>query len=272
MPQKNYDNLFCPVCASQSYWSVLKANKETLGAFEIIKCGLCGLSRTFPIPNEKSPTDYEYYQNLYYQNSRKYFEYMREILNIVQLYKTKGEVLDIGCGVGFLVELATKMGYNAQGIDPSMAARFAREERGLNIIQGNLFEAKFPDKRFDIIVMNHVLEHISEPVPLLREVNRILKNDGIFITCQPNIRSLMFFIQKANWYPLQPQEHLWQFTPKSVALLLEKGNFTVVKSIITSVDHRPYIGLKGIIKKIILGMAQAINLGDSCIIVARKVS
>lgn len=76
------------------------------------------------------------------------------------------------------------------GVEPDQeAVRIAREQFRLEIFQGTLEEARFPDDNFDAITLNHVIEHVTDPISLLTECRRILKPVGKLVVVTPNIWS-----------------------------------------------------------------------------------
>jgi 2-polyprenyl-3-methyl-5-hydroxy-6-metoxy-1,4-benzoquinol methylase len=148
----------------------------------------------------------------------------------------KGRLLDVGCAEGLFPELAVKDGWDVTGTEIShFAAQYGKEKLGLNIIQGELIDMKFPDNTFDAITMWHVLEHTREPIAVLREIRRILKDNGVFILAIPNLNNFLFQFayrlfrgRKVHLFDPDDRElHLYHFTPETIKLALEKTGFSV---------------------------------------------
>ena len=138
------------------------------------------------------------------------------------LYVQNGKALDIGCGTGHFVLTLEKLGYEAYGIEPSeYAARIGKENFGLNIKTGTLLDHKFPDNYFHLITMNHVLEHLYNPVETLKEIKRILHPGGIVLIRTPNMDSYGYKKFKNNWGPLETPRHLMLYSSKSLSTLAE---------------------------------------------------
>ena len=91
------------------------------------------------------------------------------------------------------------------GIEPSKTASESARQSGLNVIQGY-----FPDTivqgLFDAIIMSHVLEHIQEPIGLLKHVSNSARG-GYVLLVQTNWRGLMPRIYKEKWYAWVPEHH-----------------------------------------------------------------
>ncbi len=101
-----------------------------------------------------------------------------------------GKLLEVGCGDGTRLARLRDLGWEVYGqeTDPH-AASYARDTYAVPVHLGALEEARFPDARFDAVIMNHVIEHVHDPVRLLRECNRLLKPGGTFVAVTPNAES-----------------------------------------------------------------------------------
>jgi 2-polyprenyl-3-methyl-5-hydroxy-6-metoxy-1,4-benzoquinol methylase len=141
-------------------------------------------------------------------------------------FKRNGILLDVGAGVGTLMHVAKKHGFETYGVEISeWASAYARDKRGLNMITGALENAAYPDAHFDVIVINHVLEHVADPIKLLSKVRRILKDDGVLVVGVPNIGSIMARIMRERWLSLRPEEHIWHFSANTLRRLIDKAEF-----------------------------------------------
>src|SRR5271166_6581694 len=104
----------------------------------------------------------------------------RKILEIAHKLQPGGRLLDIGAGSGFLVEQAIQMGYQAEGIEPSAWLQKMAAERGLPVRLGT-FPHPAVSRRFDVITLIDVLEHVSDPLGLLRHITESLAGNGTAI-------------------------------------------------------------------------------------------
>jgi SAM-dependent methyltransferase len=142
----------------------------------------------------------------------------------------KGRLLDIGCGNGRYLSTMKKLGWQVSGVEKNpKASKYAREELHLDVNTGDLLDYKYQDKSFDAVTMWHSLEHLYEPLQTLKEVSRILNNDGLLVVAAPNIDSFVAKIFKTYWYGLQLPIHLIAFTPDSIAKMLNQAGFDVKK-------------------------------------------
>lgn len=106
------------------------------------------------------------------------------------LKQEKGNLLDVGCGLGFFVKavLTKKPGWSAVGYEISkQAVKFANEQNGMKTVYAGLVQdSKLPNESFDIITLWDVIEHIPKPHSLLTYLHGLLKPGGILFLQTPN--------------------------------------------------------------------------------------
>jgi 2-polyprenyl-3-methyl-5-hydroxy-6-metoxy-1,4-benzoquinol methylase len=131
-----------------------------------------------------------------------------------------GRLLDIGCALGYSVEEALARGYDAQGVEPapSAAAHAARRLPG-RITAGTLESARFPGGRFDVVTLIDVIEHVADPLALLRELARVTAPGGRLALTTPDLSSLSARAMGNRWPYLIP-EHLGYFGRETLARAL----------------------------------------------------
>lgn len=141
-----------------------------------------------------------------------------------------GRLLDVGCGSGELLERHVALGWGGWGVEISPeAARYAREQRGLRVWQGDLPGASFPAATFDMVVFSHSLEHMFSPTATLREANRILRPGGRLFLALPNAASAEARLFGRWWLGWDVPRHLYHFTPKSLNRCLRQTGFRVIR-------------------------------------------
>jgi SAM-dependent methyltransferase len=105
-----------------------------------------------------------------------------------------------------------------------MAASRARE-KGLPCITSSIEDCSWPEGSFDVIIMSMVLEHLSDPLSILRRVNRLLKPGGRLLLSVPNINGIEARLFGSYAYTLQVPTHLAHFTPKTLSRMLSEAGF-----------------------------------------------
>jgi 2-polyprenyl-3-methyl-5-hydroxy-6-metoxy-1,4-benzoquinol methylase len=165
-----------------------------------------------------------------YQLKERY-NFTRASFAFKQIKKINGvtNILDIGCGVGILVNLLNSKGYNADGIDSSKSAlEFAKLYSKGNFYLASIGSFK-PKHYYDLVVATQVLEHLRDPNDFLLKIKNILNVDGYLYIETPNLYS---WNKRSIWrsrigglfYGL---DHRIVYTPKSLANLIERNNFSV---------------------------------------------
>lgn len=191
----------------------------------------------------------------------------RELLDLIPL--KHGKILDVGCGIGWVVDEAINRGFQAVGID-SCREYVEEGKKKLKVdLRVSPLEKFRGREKYDIVILKHVLEHIIDPKKFLTKVSTLLTARGYLIVSCPNINSLMARIFLEKWYGLVPMEHRWHYTKNNLPKLLVKNGFVVEKVIHSNMWYKTP-GLKGFVIKLILLIADITNSGDLITVIARK--
>lgn len=264
----------CPCCGGCEWEHANQLPAFIFGvSAEIIVCHSCGCGATWPSPSlrENYYQENQGYSELFTQNAALYNIFAKGLLKsldgiIDPLGKT---MLDIGCGGGFLVQAATDIGMIAEGVEANAEMVGWGKSRGLNVSQLSVEQLKVSGKRFDVIVLSAILEHLKNPHDLLLSCKDILRDGGVVLVSQASFDGLLPRLFAWGWYGWQPQEHFWHFTPKSFNKLAEKSGYRTQKLVRGSLYHQ-WFGKGGI--KVLLGRNTAtllaklgamLNRGDS---------
>jgi len=155
-----------------------------------------------------------------------------------------GRLLEIGCGAGELLNHLRSLGWEVEGVEPdAQVVGQARRKYGLNIHSGDLASLDFTGENFDVIVINHVIEHLHDPRKILRECHRILKRGGSLVIVTPNTKSLAHRLFQNNWLWLDPPRHLHLFSQANLGRCARSSGFEKAKVWSTSVHAmRVFVG------------------------------
>lgn len=138
----------------------------------------------------------------------------------------KGKILDIGCGNGRFLSQMKKLGWSVQGVDiDEKAASMARDLYDIDVFVGKLENAYFRAETFDVITMNHVIEHDYNPIQLLKKSWEALKPGGRLVLSTPNIESRGHKKFKKSWRGLEPPRHLILFSMNSLKTCTQQAGF-----------------------------------------------
>ncbi len=137
-------------------------------------------------------------------------------------------VLDVGCGDGRFLALMRDLGWRVRGVEPDPAAAVvARSHVGDVVAVASLEDAGLEDVSADAITLNHVVEHLPDPVATLRECRRILRPGGLLVVRTPNARSLGRRWFGEAWLHWDPPRHLFVFTPGTLRECLARAGLAV---------------------------------------------
>lgn len=166
-------------------------------------------------------------------------EYIKKNLNL-----NGKKILDLGCGNGRIGALFIKNN-EVYGIDFSESAVEIANQKGIKAQVGDIgLKLPFEDGEFDVVLLVEVMEHVFDPVFLLREISRVLKKDGILFCAVPNAGNFMnrlFFLLKGDFRDYTAKfnvlhagfsftEHIRVLSPKVIEKLLECCNFKIIHS------------------------------------------
>jgi 2-polyprenyl-3-methyl-5-hydroxy-6-metoxy-1,4-benzoquinol methylase len=131
--------------------------------------------------------------------------------------RERGRLLDVGCGSGDFVRRMRSLGWDACGVDPDPGAVGRGRETGLQICEGTIADLG-EDERYDVITLNHVIEHVPDAIFLLTECRKRLRDQsGILLITTPNIKALGHKLFKRYWRGLETPRHLILFSPAALS-------------------------------------------------------
>lgn len=145
-----------------------------------------------------------------------------------------GKLLEVGCGNGTRLSKIAALGWYVEGQEVDPVSANVASRKGMKIHVGYLDKLGLKDESFDAIVMNHVIEHVHDPVEHLSECRRLLKPNGTIIVVTPNSRSLGHRLFKSNWRGLEPPRHVMVHSLNSIrraafiAGFYEQGTWTTM--------------------------------------------
>jgi len=154
-----------------------------------------------------------------------------------------GRVLEVGCGSGKQLATLAARGWDVQGLDvDEEAAAQARKAYGIPVFCGPLHEAGFRDEEFDAVVTSHVIEHVYDPIGLLRESRRVLKQGGRLVVITPNANGWGHARFGRSWRGLEPPRHLFLFSRKTLEHVARACGFCDVKTSTTAARSEWTVG------------------------------
>ena len=126
-----------------------------------------------------------------------------------------------------LCSIYAGFGWDVIGIDFDPAAIENARAKGLTVALGDLAQQDYSDNTFDAIIINHVVEHVLNPLDLLHECYRILKPSGKLMVATPNAVCWGHYLYGENWRGLEPPRQLHIFTRSALITFFEKTRFSL---------------------------------------------
>ncbi len=139
-------------------------------------------------------------------------------------FPEKGKLLDIGAGTGEFLLAAQKNGWHVQGIEPDEDARKLASQKGINLVDDSL---KLSTNQFDVITMWHVFEHVYDLNQQIKQLESLLKENGLLIIAVPNYKSYDAEHYKEFWAAYDVPRHLWHFSRISFQKLFKNSEFSL---------------------------------------------
>ncbi len=148
----------------------------------------------------------------------------------------KGRLLEVGFGSGEMLDKLSTWGWQVEGIDFDPTAVANAKARGLNVRQGD-FLAEAP-AQYDVIFLNHVWEHLPEPIAMLKACAERLSSGGRLLIAQPNSAAYGLDVYQQHWLALDVPRHVYLYQAKTLRRLAENCGLDSTKiQIHSSVLH-----------------------------------
>jgi 2-polyprenyl-3-methyl-5-hydroxy-6-metoxy-1,4-benzoquinol methylase len=142
-------------------------------------------------------------------------------------------LLDVGSGDGDFLRRAKTAGYEAVGQEINPAAVASARAAGLDVRLGPLEDAGFAPQSFDAVRLWHVLEHVAEPLQILKTARALLAPSGVLVVGVPDFDSPARRMFGAQWAGLQLPFHRHHFNPRTLRRAMSVSGFRV-----RSLHHR----------------------------------
>lgn len=191
---------------------------------------------TFPVP--KNLEDY-YKSEKYISHTDSKKGFFNKIYQFVKNYTLQKKVdlinsfgfenksiLDVGAGTGDFLKVCLQNNWTVFGTEPNQKAREIAKQKQL-FLKNDLQE--FSNKKFDVITLWHVLEHVENVSVFISQLKNLLSENGKLIVAVPNFKSDDAKHYKEFWAAYDVPRHLWHFSQKSIHLLFENENMSVQK-------------------------------------------
>ena len=225
----------CTLCGSKQAESFL----PELRLVRCLGCGVVYADEQLPLEELKKLYSKDYFTSpcSMEQGYDDYLEdrplirhtFQKRLDMLEKYYPEKGKLLDVGCAMGFFVEVAGENNWEAEGLDISDFCIQYMKEKGLKAHLTTLPEFECRNNSYDIITMWDYIEHSPAPGKDFEKSYQLLKPGGLLALITPDIESLPAKWFKKNWMGFKDYEHIYFFSGNVLKDALKKRNFEILK-------------------------------------------
>ncbi len=238
----------CPLCRRRTKTSVWLEAEEGKASFVYRRCSDCGFVFLSLPPDEDEIL--EYYAHEYYgEGSHKFQSWLeafrlffawKRMCRTQRFFSRPGKALDIGCGQGTFLQLLQREGWECHGTELTEESATRASRRGIPVSVGEIQEDQFPPHSFDLVSFWQVLEHLRDPMKILKGLRPLMKKGGIVAISTPNIESLQAKVASGRWFHLDPPRHLGLFSPKTLERMMRSLGFHTLEVRHFSMEQNPF--------------------------------
>jgi putative peptidoglycan lipid II flippase len=238
----------CPLCAGVEFRILVSNDRYNMGV-QTGRCCQCGLVMTNPVPNEEAMRDfYKHHYRRYYSKTETptipYTEesgladrakYTATYLQERNLFFKGARILDVGCSEGSILKDIKRREPSVEvvGVEPSVAfAQFARDYLGSRVYATLAELSATGESAFHLIIVNHVLEHVENPVHLLTQLKHLMAHDGSIYVDVPDISA---YTSLADFHIA----HRYHFSIRTLLATVHKADLRVADISRHSPPHHP---------------------------------
>lgn len=210
-------------------------------SFEYWRCPQCAHVTTFPYPTtEQIIAHYKSgFADTNYRNVREHAATYRGamhdlLMRITHELEQRGRpsrgatLLDVGCFTGEFLEVAAQEGIDGYGIELQEEAVAIAQERlpgRIQCVDVMRDDPSFPIGQFDVVTLLGIVEHVTDPLRLIRRSRELLAPGGLLFVQTPNAEAFLATIMRRYWPPFAPVEHIHIFSRSSLRRALEREGF-----------------------------------------------
>jgi len=221
-----FQDIKCIVCKNEdkNLFSVRYRKSDC----SIVRCEVCSFH--FIPPFYRKQIDYTRYKSREVANQVKqadqWLKIQRNLLRyqLIHRYKKQGSVYDVGAGFGHFLLTGRQLGHEVYGCELSLAnVDFVKNQLNIAIENTNFLNIS-EEKKYDIVTLWDVLEHIDEADQIIEKASRITKRGGVLLIQVPQIDSLLARIFRGNWWAMG-LDHVNYFSKRTIRQLLSRYGF-----------------------------------------------
>jgi 2-polyprenyl-3-methyl-5-hydroxy-6-metoxy-1,4-benzoquinol methylase len=154
---------------------------------------------------------------------------LKRKLGLINSFKTESKnILDVGAGTGDFLKICAANNWKVLGVEPNENARNIAKEKGI-VLKEDLLQIE--NKKFDVITLWHVLEHVEKLSEYILKLKELLSENGRLIIAVPNYKSDDAKYYKEYWAAFDVPRHLWHFSQSSIRKIFSEDNMFVEQTL-----------------------------------------
>jgi spore coat polysaccharide biosynthesis predicted glycosyltransferase SpsG/SAM-dependent methyltransferase len=244
--------------------------------YSIFRCSRCGDLFLYELRDKGEIYDKkDYFLDDYERQYGKSYIEDRENIVLLGLDRIKtiekiaggrGRILDVGCALGFFLDLARSRGWEVQGIEISdFAGRWAKKNLSLDVFTGSFLDMDLEPESYDAVSFLFVAEHLGDMDSVARKTYAILKKGGIICIALPNRGGISYRINRKEYIDRHPRDHYIDTTVRNLRRFLRGYGFKQKRVRITGIHPERFFRAvgKSCSDRIYRGAAKIFSLGDT---------
>jgi SAM-dependent methyltransferase len=214
----------CPLCER----GLAEAGAAPLPAFgrdHLVRCGACGFTFSILIPSDDDYARvYGNYDYVSEDQARTDLNRQREadVVRSLMPYKATGKVIDVAAGAGRFLEHFQEAGFDCYATEFDVRLQALLAQKGFRVVPGGTMP-ETEEAIFDIVMFTEIIEHINNPMPVLRSLSRLLRPGGCLYVTTPNFNSLERRLLGADWGMICWPEHITYWTPRTLEKAMQRS-------------------------------------------------
>ena len=283
LPKGQLEHVFCPTCGENKERKLIFSRADSISFYN---CLGCNIEYASPRLKEESLLnlyegdgwrDTAYYENWKSEKGKDYYLVQENIKLVKKFLPSGSSILDVGCDIGLTVKSLEENNYYSEGVEVStIGSKIASEKTGIKVQNCKLQDYQ-TDAKFDGVLLLNVLEHLYDPIQILKECGDNTKQGGYIFLHVPNhdgwsAKYKKYLHKKGiknDYKHFGFPAHIYAFNKKSLAKMLDKSGFEAVH--FESWSNILTRGKVNIFNYALVQLIKKFSLSDYIVCVAKKI-
>jgi spore coat polysaccharide biosynthesis predicted glycosyltransferase SpsG/SAM-dependent methyltransferase len=182
----------------------------------------------------------------------------------------KRRILDVGCALGFFLEIARERGWETVGVEVSgYAASWAREHGGVEVLCGSFLRVSLEPESFDALTLFFVAEHFKDVDKVIDRAHTLLRRGGVLSCALPNRGGISYRTNRRSFVENHPRDHYFDTAPRNMIRYLKSKGFQKWRIRVTGVHPERFYRILGLerdlplLRSLYAVCARLMRLGDT---------